>query len=74
MSKITKEQVISILEQFGFKLYNAGKERYFLQSRATIKPMTKLPMEKALEIFNGKEEVVEKPKKAKKTKEVAKDE
>ena len=81
-TKISKEQVTSILENFGFKVYSANKKQYFLQSRAKIKPMTKYSMEYMLDLFNkalGVEEKVEEPametsKPKPKTKKVKKDE
>ena len=80
---VNKEQEIKILANFGFKVYNRGKEQYFLQSTTKIKPMTKYSMEKMLELLNPEEpksvvekvkEVVTKPKNKVVKKEVNKDE
>lgn len=80
---VNKEQAIKILANFGFKVYNRGKEQYFLQSATKVKPMTKYSMDKMLELLNPEtksvvdkvkevvapkvEEPVDKPKPKKKT-------
>lgn len=55
---INEEQAINILAKFGFKVYNEGKEKYFLQSTAKIKPMTKYSMEYMLELLNPEQKSV----------------
>ena len=77
MSKFKTEEVKRILGEFGYKCYRAGKEEYFLQSKAKIRPMTKVSMAKMLELFNGIEEVkpvITKKSTVKKKVEVKKDE
>jgi len=70
-----QEQVIKIMEAMGYKKYQSGKEVYFLPVMHKIKPMTKVKLEKVMEIFDVKEEKevkIEKLKVTKKAKKVAK--
>ncbi len=63
MSKFTAEEVKRILGEFGYKCYKSGKEEYFLQSKAKIRPMTKIGLGKMMKLFNGEDAPVPSKKK-----------
>jgi len=49
---ISKEEIIRIIAEFGFKAYNDEKGTYFLQAKSKIKPMTQIRFKKINELFN----------------------
>ena len=72
---MNKEDIITIAERFGYKVYNEGNKQYFLQSRSQIKPTYKVSMEemaKKFEIEKSEPSITKKV--TKKVKGVVKDE